>query len=68
MLKDAVSGTPTTKHVDLLLENATYFINARLEYDGGPRSPHLERAAGSPDVLANVVAPRAKASASGGGN
>jgi predicted metalloprotease with PDZ domain len=68
LLKDAVAATPTAKHVDLLLENATYFVNARVDYDGGPRSPHLERVANSPDVLANVIAPRLKASASGGGN
>lgn len=60
LLKDAVSATPTTKHVDLLLENATYFINAKLEYDGGIRWPHLERDEKSADLLSSVIAPRTR--------
>jgi hypothetical protein len=60
LLKDAIAATPTTKHIDLLLENATYFVNAKLDYDGGPRSPHLERVDKSPDLLGSVIAPRVK--------
>ena len=60
LLKDAIAATPATKHVDLLLENATYFINAKLDYDGGVRSPHLERADKSTDVISAIVAPRTK--------
>jgi predicted metalloprotease with PDZ domain len=64
LLKDGVAATPTTKHIELLLENASYFVNARLEYDGGPRSPHLVRIEKSPDLLEAVIAPRAKTAAS----
>jgi predicted metalloprotease with PDZ domain len=62
LLKDAVAATPTTKHIDLLLENASYFVNAKLDYDGGPRSPHLARIEKSPDLLGAVITPRAGAS------
>lgn len=62
LLKDAIAATPTTKHVELLLENATFFVNAKLDYDGGPRAPHLARIEKSPDILAAVIAPRTKQS------
>jgi predicted metalloprotease with PDZ domain len=60
LLKDAVAATPTTKGVELLLENASYYINAKLNYDGGPRYPHLERVDSSPDILDKIIAPRTK--------
>jgi predicted metalloprotease with PDZ domain len=60
LLKDALAATPKTGHIDLLLENATYFINAKLDYSGGPRHPHLERVKDTKDVLTNIVTPRVK--------
>jgi predicted metalloprotease with PDZ domain len=60
LLKDAIAATPKTGHIDLLLENATYFINAKLDYNGGPRHPHLERVADTKDILTNVITPRVK--------
>ena len=48
--------------IELLLENASYFVNAKLDYDGGPRSPHLARIEKSPDILGAVIAPRVQAS------
>jgi len=60
LLKDALAATPKTGHVALLLENATYFINAKLDYNGGPRFPHLERVSDAKDVLTTVIAPRTK--------
>ena len=60
LLKDAVAATPKTGYIDLLLENATYFINAKLTYNGGPRFPHLERVAATNDELTNIITPRVK--------
>jgi predicted metalloprotease with PDZ domain len=60
LLKDALAETPTSKQIELLLENASYFVNAKLEYDGGTRSPHLVRIEKSPDLLQAILAPRAK--------
>ena len=63
LLKDALAATPKTGHIDLLLENATYFINAKLDYNGGPRYPHLERVADTKDELTNIITPRIKPAA-----
>jgi predicted metalloprotease with PDZ domain len=60
LLKDALAATSKTGHIDLLLENATYFINAKLDYNGGPRYPHLERVADAKDTLINIITPRTK--------
>jgi predicted metalloprotease with PDZ domain len=60
LLKDAVAATPATKQIELLVENASYFVNAKLEYDGGARSPHLERMENTADVLSAVITARAK--------
>jgi predicted metalloprotease with PDZ domain len=60
VLKDALAATPTSKSVELLFENATYYWTAKLAYDGGPRSPHLERASEVPDLIEKIIAPRAK--------
>jgi predicted metalloprotease with PDZ domain len=68
LLKDAIAATPKTRHVDLLLENATYFINAKLDYDAGPRVPHLERVGTSADLLSAVITPRVKPSSHASGN
>jgi predicted metalloprotease with PDZ domain len=60
LLKDAIAATPKTGHIDLLLENATYFINAKLDYNAGPRFPHLERVAETKDELTNIITSRTK--------
>jgi predicted metalloprotease with PDZ domain len=60
LLKEAIAATPKTKQIELLLENASYFINAKLEYDGGVRAPHLERAESAADLIGKIVEPRAK--------
>jgi predicted metalloprotease with PDZ domain len=60
LLKDAIKATPTSKGVDLLVENASYYSTKKLHYDGGPRYPHLERVESKPDILATILAPRAK--------
>ena len=60
LLKDAVAATPKTKSIELLLENASYYTTAKLDYDGGPRNPHLERVESMPDILDKIIAPRVK--------
>ena len=57
-LKDAIAATPTTKGIELLLENASYFTTVKLDYVGGPRFPHLERVETSPDILGKIIEPR----------
>jgi predicted metalloprotease with PDZ domain len=63
LLKDAIAATPKTGHIDLLLENATYFINAKLDYKDGPRHPHLERVKDTKYLMTNIITPRVKSAA-----
>ncbi len=60
LLKDAIAATPSSKKVELLFENASYYWTAKLDYDGGPRAPHLERAGEAPDLIEKIIAPRVK--------
>jgi len=58
VLRDALLASPD-QPIELLLENADYFLTRRLGYSGGLGYPHLERTKGTPDLLAALVAPRA---------
>jgi predicted metalloprotease with PDZ domain len=60
LLKDAIKATPSSKSIELLFENATYYMTAKLSYDGGPRSPHLDRVGETPDLIEKIIAPRTK--------
>jgi len=46
--------------IELLVENADYFKTFKVQYNDGPRYPHLVPIAGQPDLLGTVLAPRAK--------
>lgn len=50
-----------TERIELLVENAETFRTYPLEYNGGPRYPHLERIPGKPDLLSAILAPRTTA-------
>jgi predicted metalloprotease with PDZ domain len=57
-LRQAVAATRTGKAgVRLLLENGDFFKTYALDYAGGERYPHLERA-GKADLLADIFRPR----------
>ncbi len=45
--------------MELIVENGSYFTVAKVDYYGGARYPHLERASGN-DVLTAIAAPRVK--------
>ena len=53
VLHAAKSGTP----IVLLLEAGNVYRTVSLNYTGGPRYPHLERVAGTPDVLGEIAKP-----------
>ena len=56
VLLDAVRATKGSKEpLELLLENGDFLKTFRLDYHGGPRFPHLERVAGKPDVVSQVL-------------
>lgn len=58
-LKAAVAATKSGGKLELLAESGDFFKSHALEYKGGARYPRLERALGKPDVLAEVVKPKA---------
>jgi predicted metalloprotease with PDZ domain len=56
-LHDAIRAkTPIT----LAAEQGTSSVTLRIDYTGGERYPHLERIAGTPDLLTDILRPRAK--------
>ncbi len=59
VLHDAVRVTRTTR-MELLLENGEYYRTFRLDYAGGERYPHLERVASKPDLLGEILKPKAR--------
>ncbi len=55
-LHDALQAANTERDpVELLVENAEYFRTYKLNYHGGERYPHLERIAGRPDMLSQIL-------------
>jgi predicted metalloprotease with PDZ domain len=60
-LKRAISATKTSaSSLELIVENGSYFTVAKVDYHGGLRYPHLERAAGTDDALSGIAAPRVR--------
>ncbi|HEX6905440.1 MAG TPA: M61 family peptidase [Terriglobales bacterium] len=47
------------KPLHLLAENIGYYRTFTVNYDGGPRFPHLERMEERPDTLGEIIKPRA---------
>jgi predicted metalloprotease with PDZ domain len=41
--------------IELLVENTDYFRTVKIDYRGGPRYPRLERDAGKPDLLTEIL-------------
>lgn len=59
VLYDALkSAAQTHRPLALLVSHGDVYRTISLAYDGGPRYPHLERIAGTPDRLSEVVTPR----------
>lgn len=53
-----MSATRHGGRLRLLLENGDFFETFALDYAEGARYPHLERAAGRADLLAEILRPR----------
>ena len=57
-LNTALRAAVTDKSpIELLLHDGKRFRTVRIDYHGGLRSPHLERIPGTPDRLADIIAP-----------
>jgi predicted metalloprotease with PDZ domain len=60
-LRRALTGSKdATTPMEFIVDNAGYFKTVSVDYHGGLRYPHLERAAGVTDLLTAIAAPRAR--------
>jgi predicted metalloprotease with PDZ domain len=60
VLRDALTATKqTTVPLELLIENAGYYRTYALDYHDGERNPILERVPSRPDLLGDILKPRA---------
>jgi hypothetical protein len=53
--------------LELLVENDDYFKTCKLDYHAGEKYPCVERDATRPDLLGDILKPRAPVPASAGG-
>ncbi len=52
---DAIAAAKTsTAPIELIVENADYFRNVKLDYHGGEKYPHLVRDESKPDLLTEI--------------
>ena len=55
-IRDATGSGPA---IELIIENTGFYKVTRLDYHGGERYPQLERVAGVPDRLDDILKPKA---------
>lgn len=58
VLREAVKAS-AQRPVELLIKNGEFYETHPIEYSGGERYPHLVRDESAPDLLTQVIAPRA---------
>jgi predicted metalloprotease with PDZ domain len=55
-----VASTDATTPMAFIVDNAGYFKTVSVDYHGGLRYPHLERVAGTADLLTGIAVPGAR--------
>ena len=50
----------TSDPIELLIENGEFYKTYKVDYHDGLKYPHLERDAGKPDLLSDILRPHAK--------
>lgn len=61
VLREEVQGAAKDNNpIELTVRNGVYTSTRKVDYHGGERYPHLERRNGQPDLLTEIVQPRAK--------
>ena len=59
LLEDAIADSPkTAQPIVLLAVNDDYYVTCTIDYHGGPRYPHLERASAKADYLDELIKPK----------
>jgi predicted metalloprotease with PDZ domain len=62
VIRAALRGAMShTQPIELLVENAEYYKNLKVDYHDGDRYPHLVRNESQPDLLNEVIKPQAQA-------
>jgi hypothetical protein len=62
MLREAIHAAKNSSQpIELLVDNDNSLETYRLDYHGGERYPHLERDTAAPDLLTDILKPRAPA-------
>jgi len=56
-----IAAEKTAQPIDLIVESGDTVRTLRVDWHGGLAYPHLERDAGKPDLLSQILAPRTKA-------
>jgi len=60
LLREAIRAAQgRSQPLRLLVENTDYYKTIEIAYHGGERYPHLERDASKPDLLTEIIKPRA---------
>lgn len=58
-MRSAIRAAQTSRDpIELIVRQGERYRTVRIDYHGGLRYPHLERIAGTPDRLAEILAPR----------
>ena len=60
LLRESVAGTKEGGALTLLVENGQFFRTHALDYKEGAKYPRLERKEATPDLLSEILKPRAK--------
>jgi predicted metalloprotease with PDZ domain len=56
-IDDALKAAQHGSKIQLLLSGGQVYRTVTIDYRGGPRYPHLQRVAGTPDVLGEIAKP-----------
>jgi predicted metalloprotease with PDZ domain len=57
--REAIAGSPKTGKIDLMIWDRGQYRNVTVEYKDGARYPHIEQDKGRPDLLSEILRPRA---------
>jgi predicted metalloprotease with PDZ domain len=59
VVEEAVKNTKSGASLEFIIANGTFTRTARLDYHDGAKYPRLERESTNPDMLSQILAPRA---------
>src|SRR5262245_17757891 len=60
VLRDAVAKTEEGKPIELMIRSGEFYSTHKLDYQSCERYPHLVRDNAAPDLLSNIIQPKAR--------